>query len=133
MPRSRPAQLIALAVGVGAVIVVALVVARLDHSVKADQQACQAVLPLVDRMHDPLGEVSDRGADPSAQDSARASLIALSEEVRATAPFDRAQQFADALEDMATPPSAGSAAVSRNPVAFATLQARTADLLDYCS
>ena len=84
-------------------------------------------------MHDLRGELTDRDADPSSQESARASLIALSEEVRAIAPFDRAQQFADALEGMATPPSAGSAAASRNPVAFATLQTRTSDLLDYCS
>ena len=133
VPLSRSAQLIALAVAVGAVLVVGLLIARLDQSIEADQRACQTILPLIDHTDDLLGEVTDRDADPSTRESARASLIALSEDVRAIAPFDRAQLFAEALEDMAAPPSAGSPATSQNPMAFATLQTRTADLLDYCS
>lgn len=137
MPRSGPALPIALAVGVGLAVAVFLVVAvltaRLDRSIEADQKACQAVLPLVDHTHDLLGEVTDRDADLSARESARVSLIALSTGVPAIASFDRASLFADALEDIAVPSSAGSPAASRDPLAFATLQTRTADLLDYCS
>lgn len=137
VPRSRPALPMELAVGVGVgvttILVGALLTARFEQSIEADQKACQAVLPLVDHTRDLLGEVTDRDADPSERESARVSLLSLSEEVRALALFDRAQLFADALEDMAAPPSAGSPAASEDPVAFARLQTRTADLLDYCS
>lgn len=91
VPRSRPSLpiplAVALGVGVAAVLVVALLTARLDQSINADQKACQAVLPLVDHTQDLLGQVTDRDADPYAQESARASLVALSEEVRANASF----------------------------------------------